>query len=62
MLISDHINLSGTNILTGPNDEELGPRPSLRDAYDPELRAELRSAARSSASTWPRAFTSRSPA
>ena len=24
MLISDHINLSGTNILTGPNDEELG--------------------------------------
>ncbi|HEX2414059.1 MAG TPA: purine-nucleoside phosphorylase [Thermoleophilaceae bacterium] len=46
MLICDHINLSGTNILTGPNDDELGPRfPSLRDAYDPALRAELRAAA-----------------
>jgi xanthosine phosphorylase len=46
MSISDHINLSGTNILTGPNVEELGPRfVSLRDAYDPALRAELRSAA-----------------
>lgn len=46
MLISDHINLSGTNVLAGPNDDELGPRfPSLRDAYDPELRGELRAAA-----------------
>jgi xanthosine phosphorylase len=46
MLISDHINLSGTNVLAGPNDDELGPRfPSLRDAYDPALRAELRTAA-----------------
>ena len=35
MAISDHINLSGTNILAGPNDDELGPRfPGLRDAYD----------------------------
>jgi xanthosine phosphorylase len=47
MAISDHINLSGTNILTGPNADELGPRfPSLRVAYDPELRAELHFAAR----------------
>jgi xanthosine phosphorylase len=46
MLITDHINLSGVNVLTGPNDEEIGPRfPSLRDAYDPELRERLRTAA-----------------
>jgi xanthosine phosphorylase len=47
MLIEDHINLTGTNVLGGPNEDELGPRfPSLRDAYDPELRAEARKAAR----------------
>jgi xanthosine phosphorylase len=46
MLIEDHINLTGTNVLGGPNEDELGPRfPSLRDAYDPELRAEARKAA-----------------
>ncbi len=46
MLITDHINLSGVNVLTGPNDDEIGPRfPSLRDAYDPELRGRLRTAA-----------------
>jgi xanthosine phosphorylase len=46
MLISDHINLSGVNVLAGPNDEQIGPRfPSMRDAYDPELRAALRAAA-----------------
>ncbi len=46
MLIADHINLSGVNVLAGPNDEEIGPRfPSLRDAYDPELRERLRAAA-----------------
>ena len=46
MAISDHINLLGVNPLTGPNDDAIGPRfPSLRDAYDPELRAELRAAA-----------------
>ena len=45
MLISDHINLSGVNVLAGPNDDEIGPRfPSMRDAYDPELRAALRAA------------------
>jgi xanthosine phosphorylase len=47
MAISDHINLTGHNPLIGPNDEAVGPRfPSLRDAYDPELRAELHAAAR----------------
>ena len=46
MLITDHINLSGTNVLTGPNDDSIGPRfPSLRDAYDPELAERLRAAA-----------------
>jgi xanthosine phosphorylase len=46
MAISDHINMLGVNPLTGPNDEEFGPRfPSLRDAYDPELRRTLHAAA-----------------
>jgi xanthosine phosphorylase len=46
MAISDHINMLGANPLTGPNDDAVGPRfPSLRDAYDPELRAVLHSAA-----------------
>jgi xanthosine phosphorylase len=46
MAISDHINMLGVNPLTGPNDDEIGPRfPSLRDAYDPELRRTLRVAA-----------------
>jgi len=46
MLITDHINLSGVNVLAGPNDDAIGPRfPSLRDAYDPDLRARLRAAA-----------------
>jgi xanthosine phosphorylase len=46
MAIADHINLSGVNVLAGPNDEEIGPRfTSLRDAYDPELRELLRGAA-----------------
>jgi xanthosine phosphorylase len=46
MAIADHINLLGANPLTGPNDDGIGPRfPSLRDAYDPELRAHLQAAA-----------------
>jgi xanthosine phosphorylase len=46
MAISDHINLLGVNPLTGPNDDAVGPRfPSLRDAYDPELRRTLHAAA-----------------
>ena len=46
MGIRDHINLTGANPLTGPNDAELGPRfPVLRDAYDPILLEGLRAAA-----------------
>src|SRR5215217_6085061 len=46
MLITDHINLSGVNVLAGPNDDGIGPRfPSMRDAYDPKLRAGLCTAA-----------------
>jgi xanthosine phosphorylase len=46
MLLADHINLTGANPLVGPNDDALGPRfPSLRDAYDPRLRAVLRATA-----------------
>jgi len=47
MAITDHINMTGVNLLVGPNDDALGPRfPSLRDAYDPSLLALLREAAR----------------
>jgi xanthosine phosphorylase len=46
MAIGDHINMLAVNPLTGPNDDDVGPRfPSLRDAYDPELRALLHAAA-----------------
>ena len=45
--ITDHLNLSGSNPLTGPNDPRLGPRfPDLRDAYHPELGELLEAAAR----------------
>jgi purine-nucleoside phosphorylase len=39
MLISDHINMMGTNPLLGPNIDELGPRfPDMTDAYPESLR------------------------
>ncbi|MEI4769792.1 purine-nucleoside phosphorylase [Psychrobacillus sp. FJAT-51614] len=39
MLITDHLNLVGTNPLIGPNNEELGTRfPDLSNVYNMELR------------------------
>jgi purine-nucleoside phosphorylase len=38
--ISDHLNLTGTSALSGPNDERLGPRfVDMCAAYSPALRA-----------------------
>lgn len=48
VLISDHINLQGTNPLIGPNDDSLGPRfPDMSDAYDADFRAKAKETARS---------------
>ncbi|MBX4149615.1 purine-nucleoside phosphorylase [Paenibacillus lautus] len=39
MLISDHLNMTGTNPLIGPNDPELGVRfPDMSQAYSRQLR------------------------
>lgn len=46
MLITDHLNLQGTNPLLGPNDDSLGLRfPDMTYAYDPRLRELARAAA-----------------
>lgn len=44
MLISDHINLSGTNPLLGPNDDRIGTRfPDMSTAYHPEFNRRIKS-------------------
>jgi purine-nucleoside phosphorylase len=46
MVVSDHINLTGSSPLLGPNDETLGARfPDMSEAYDPGLRTALRAVA-----------------
>lgn len=46
VLVADHINLQGSSPLTGPNEDELGPRfVDMSDAYDPGLRSRAHEAA-----------------
>ena len=47
MLITDHINLQGTNPLMGPNDDRFGRRfPDMSEVYSRRLRAQADAAAR----------------
>lgn len=47
MRITDHINFTGRNPLTGPNEDQLGPRfPDLTHVYDARLATALEEAAR----------------
>jgi purine-nucleoside phosphorylase len=42
MVVTDHLNLIGTNPLLGPNDDTLGARfPDMSEAYDRVLRERL---------------------
>jgi purine-nucleoside phosphorylase len=46
VIITDHINLQGSNPLFGPNDDSLGPRfPDMCCCYDPQLIALAENAA-----------------
>jgi purine-nucleoside phosphorylase len=46
VLISDHINLQGSNPLAGPNDDGLGPRfPDMSEAYSERYRRIAKEAA-----------------
>jgi purine-nucleoside phosphorylase len=45
MVIGDHLNLTGTSPLLGPNADAIGPRfPDLLNAWSPRLRAALHAA------------------
>lgn len=47
MMITDHINFTGTSPLIGPNDEENGPRfPDLSQAYDKEYQSFIEESAK----------------
>jgi purine-nucleoside phosphorylase len=47
VLISDHINLQGSNPLIGPNDDSEGPRfPDMTEAYSSAYRAKAHQVAR----------------
>jgi purine-nucleoside phosphorylase len=47
MLIEDHVNLSGTNVLAGPEERRFGPRfPDMSCAYDPDVLSILTDTAR----------------
>ena len=46
VMITDHINMTGTNPLVGVNEDEWGPRfPSLDNCWNPDLRNMLSGAA-----------------
>lgn len=48
LMLSDHLNLIGTNPLRGPNDDRLGPRfPDMSEVYSQHLRGTAHEAARS---------------
>jgi purine-nucleoside phosphorylase len=54
MIIDDHINLTGSNPLVGPNDERFGPRfPDMTEVYSTRLRAIADQAGASSGRTLP---------
>ena len=45
VIISDHLNLTGTNPLQGSNEDRLGPRfPDMQKVYHPQVREALKAA------------------
>src|SRR5258708_5762238 len=49
MLITDHLNLTGISPLTGPNEDQAGPRfPDMSQAYDADLSNAAREIAKGS--------------